>query len=189
MDSRPSVWHGLLSQLLGPEETTCTKCGRIGTQILTFSFGTLAALWVVGVLFSPCSGCLFLFYILFAVISPSFMVSLVAVKGQKVFELCFELIVDVLCGSVDACRPVNRKKRHTHWKQFSFGQPESWTKTPCNAFQSIGVVPFINMFLEWRMKDTIEIIIWSTSRVYTYIFFNLHNQARHNQTIWVVFNL
>ena len=115
----------------------CTKCGRIGTKILTFSFGTLAALWVVGVLFSPCSRCLFLFCILLTVIPPSFMVSLVAVKGQKVFELCFELIVDVLCGSVDACRPVNsKKKRLIHWKQFSFGQPESWTKTPCNAFQS-----------------------------------------------------
>ena len=44
------------------------------------------------------------------------MVSLVAVKGQRVFEVCFELIVDVLCGSVDACRPVNseKKKRHIH---------------------------------------------------------------------------
>ena len=40
------------------------------------------------------------------------MVSLVAVKGQKVFEVCFELIVDVLCGSVDACRPVNSKKKN-----------------------------------------------------------------------------
>ena len=117
----------------------CTKCGRTGTQILTFSFGTLAPLWVVGVLFSPCSRCLFLFCILFTVIPPSFMVSLVAVKGQRVFEVCFELIVDVLCGSVDACRPVNsekKKKRHIHWKQVSFGQPESWTKTPCHAFQS-----------------------------------------------------
>ena len=81
--------------------------------------------------------------------SPSFMVSLVAVKGQKVFELCFELIVDVLCGSVDVCRSVNRKKKTYIESSFPLDSLRVGQKPHAMLFSHlIEVVPFINMFLE-----------------------------------------
>lgn len=87
-------------------------------------------------------------------ILPSLMVSLVAVKGQKVFELCFELIVDVLCGSVDACRPVNSKKKKKDIyiyieSSFPLDSLRVGQKPHAMFFSHlIEVVPSINMFLE-----------------------------------------
>ena len=78
------------------------------------------------------------------------MVSLVAVKGQKVFELCFELIVDVLCGSVDACRPVNSKKKDIYIESsFPLDSLRVGQKPHAMLFSHlIEVVSSINMFLE-----------------------------------------
>lgn len=80
------------------------------------------------------------------------MVSLVAVEGQKVFELCFELIVDVLCGSVDACRPVNRKKKKKDIyveSSFPLDSLRVGQKPHAMLFSHlIEVVPSIDMFLE-----------------------------------------
>ena len=78
------------------------------------------------------------------------MVSLVAVEGQKVFELCFELNVDVLCGSVDACRPVNRKKKDIYVESsFPLDSLRVGQKPHAMLFSHlIEVVPSIDMFLE-----------------------------------------
>ena len=80
------------------------------------------------------------------------MVSLVAVKGQKVIEVCFELLVDVLCGSVDACRPVNseKKKKDIYIEsRFLLDSLRVGQKPHAMLFSHlIEVVPSIDMFLE-----------------------------------------
>ena len=79
------------------------------------------------------------------------MVSLVAVKGQRVFEICFELIVDVLCGSVDACRPVNSEKKKDIYieSRFPLDSLRVGQKPHAMLFSHlIEVVPSIDMFLE-----------------------------------------
>ena len=66
------------------------------------------------------------------------------------FELCFELIVDVLCGSVDVCRPVNRKKKDIYIESsFPLDSLRVGQKPHARLFSHlIEVVPSIDMFLE-----------------------------------------